>query len=81
MDEITPELRGKFLHFHEVYEFTREKLQEEGASGFVVAAKVWEAAQREIPLTADELKIYKMHVALQSVNGGELFAIGNSEEA
>ena len=79
MDSITPELRGKFLRFREVYEFTLEKLQLEGASGSVVAVKVWEAALREVPLTAEELRLYKMHVALQSVNGGELFAVALNE--
>ena len=69
----------KFLRFREVYEYTKEKLQSEGASGSVIAGKVWEAAQMEVPLTADELRIYKMHVALQSVNGGELFAIDAGE--
>ena len=79
MVKITPELRMKFLKFHEIYGFTKEKLQSEGASGSVVAEKVWEAAQKEVPLTANELRIYKMHVALQSVNGGELFAIDAGE--
>jgi hypothetical protein len=51
MDSITPELRGRFLRFREVYEFTLAKLQEEGAIGAVVSVKVWEAAQREVPLT------------------------------
>ena len=81
MGNITPELQGKFLRFREVYEFTLEKLQQEGASGSVVAVKVWEAAQQEVPLTPKELRIYKMHVALHSVNGGELFADASLEDS
>jgi hypothetical protein len=81
MGPITPELRLKFLRFREVHEFTKVMLQEAGASGSVIAAEVWKAAEKEVPLTTEELKIYKMHVALQSVNGGALFAIEDSEES
>lgn len=73
MKEITLELRNKFLRFHEVYEITKAKLQDEGASGSMIASRVWEEAGKEVPLTADELHTYKLNVALQSVNGGRLF--------
>jgi hypothetical protein len=33
------------------------------------------AAQQAVPLTLDELHLYKKLTALHSVNGGELFAI------
>jgi hypothetical protein len=75
MANITPELREKYLRFHEAYEFARAKLKEEGASGAVIAAKVWEAAQMEVPLSPEDLRLYKRHIALQSVNGGILFAV------
>ena len=73
MHELTPELRDKFLRFREVYEHNRIKLEESGASGKVVAAEAWKAALAEIPLTDEELHVYKLRVALHSVNGGELF--------
>ncbi|MEO7673518.1 MAG: hypothetical protein ABIU09_05510 [Pyrinomonadaceae bacterium] len=73
MNVITPELRNKFLRFHEVYEIAKAMLRDEGASGSVIASRVWEVAKKDVTLTADELRIYKLHVALQSVNGGELF--------
>jgi hypothetical protein len=79
MIEITPALREKFLRFHEAYEFARAKLKDEGASGAVIAVKVWKAAEREVPLTPDELHLYKRHIALQSVNGGILFAIEDED--
>jgi hypothetical protein len=73
VDKLAPELREKFLRFREVYEHNRIKLEESGASGKVVAAEVWKAALAEVPLADEELHIYKMHVALHSVNGGDLF--------
>jgi len=79
MREISPERRAKFLRFREVYEFHRAKLIEQGAAGHVVASRPWDAALAEVPLTPEELKRYKMLVALHSVNGGELF--GNEETA
>ena len=79
MERITPELREKFIRFHEVYEITRARLKEEGAGGSVIAERVWTAALEAVPLTPDELHIYKLHIALQSVNGGRLFAIEDRE--
>jgi hypothetical protein len=76
--DLTPELRDKFLRFREVYEFTQAKLEESGASGAVISQKVWEAAQEAVPLMPDELRQYKLLVAMHSVNGGELF--GNDPE-
>ena len=32
-----------------------------------------------LPLTPDELHLYKRHIALQSVNGGILFAIDDED--
>ena len=39
MDELTSELREKFMRFREAYEFAREKLTTEEASGAVVACE------------------------------------------
>ena len=77
---LSPELRRKFLRFREVYEFTFARLQDEGASGSLIANQTYAAALREVPLTATELRLYKMHVALHSVNGGELFSIEHEKE-
>ena len=79
MDRITPKLQKKFIRFHEVYELTQARLKDEGASGAVIAERVWKAALEAVPLTPDELRIYKIHIALQSVNGGRLFAIEDRE--
>jgi hypothetical protein len=73
--DLTPELREKFLRFHQAYEFARVKLEASGASGHTIARTVWEEALREEFLSLDELKLYKKLVAMHSVNGGELFAL------
>ena len=78
MRQISLELRTKFLKFREVYEFARSRLVDEGAAGHVVASRPWDQALAEVPLTAEELKLYKLLVALHSVNGGELF--GNEDK-
>ena len=41
----------------------------------MIASQTYAAANREVPLTPAELRLYKMHVAVHNVNGGELFAI------
>jgi hypothetical protein len=78
--DLTPELRDKFLKFHDVYESTRAKLEESGASGAVIAQAVWDAAQQAVPLTPAELRRYKLLVAMHSVNGGELFGNDPAEQ-
>ena len=80
MEKITPQLRERFLRFCGAYEAERERLEAEGVSGKVVAARVWQAALREVPLDARELHLYKLATALHSVNGGELFADDNLTE-
>jgi hypothetical protein len=77
--ELTPELRAKFLRFHEEYEFEHARLVATEVKGFRLAQGPWTAAQREVPLQPDELKLYKKLVALHSVNGGELFALAPIE--
>jgi hypothetical protein len=47
----------------------------------VVANEVWRAAEREVPLTPDELRLYKKLVALRSVNGGDLFGNENVNDS
>ena len=73
MQKITPELRDRFLRFREVYESTRDRLIAEGASGHIVASRPWDAAVKAVPLEPWELKLYKQLVAMNAVNGGELF--------
>jgi len=80
MNNIEPTLREKFLQFREVYEASRIRLEDSGASGSVVAQEVWIEAMTAVPLTNDKLRLYKMHVAMQSVNGGELFAVPDDTE-
>ena len=75
MLELTPELRERFLRFRDAYEHTKAKLEADDASGYVIAGGTWEAALKEVPLTPDELKLYRKLVAMHSVNGGELFGI------
>ena len=67
-------MRDKFLKFHDVYEQNRERLDDEGVSGAVLSSQVWELSLRVVPLSSDELLLYKKLVAMHSVNGGELFA-------
>lgn len=52
-----------------------ERMKKEDISVFVTANQTYTAALRESPLSADELRLYKMHAALHSVNGGELFSV------
>src|SRR5687768_4209334 len=66
---LTDDLRQKFLAFHETYEAARNRLADSGASGGVVATRVWMIALTAVPLTVDELRAYKLHVAMHSVNG------------
>lgn len=74
MDELTPELRARFVKFREAYEVEHARLVAAEVKGFQLAQGPWEAAQRAIPLRADELLLYKKLVAMHSVNGGSLFA-------
>ena len=77
MEEVlTPALRKRFLRFNEAYHYHRDRLTASGASGSVIARDCWTLALRDEFLSLDELKRYKMLVALHSVNGGELFALG-----
>ncbi|MEP6945879.1 MAG: hypothetical protein ABJA02_08185 [Acidobacteriota bacterium] len=70
---VSPELRTRFLRFREVYVATEERLTEEDAQAAVIARTVWIEAMAAVPLTRDELKVYKFLTAMHSVNGGELF--------
>ena len=79
MADLTPELREKFLKFKEKYEHAESRLQAADASGAVISKDTWESALAEVPLTPEELKLYRKLVAMHSVNGGELFAIGENE--
>lgn len=73
MNEITSEQRERFLGFRAAYLAEWERLVAEGASGSVVASGTWDAAMRAVPLEPEELKLYKIHVAMNAANGGELF--------
>jgi hypothetical protein len=86
MQPLTPELREKLLLFHEAYEAAHEWLV--GAGGEVVdieawevdvAEQAWEQALRASPLTPEELRIYKMHLAICIANGGELLPSGDEK--
>jgi hypothetical protein len=72
--KMTPQLRSRFHHFRDAYEARGLQMIEAGAHGYELADLPWKAAQEVEPLTADELRLYKKLVALNSVNGGELFA-------
>jgi hypothetical protein len=71
--KVSPELRARFLAFREVYLATEQRLIEEEAQAAVIARAVWREAQTAVPLTPEELKIYKFLTAMHSVNGGEIF--------
>lgn len=74
---MTPGLRERFLRFREVYEARRLELLDGQASGRLVATEPYRAAQDAVPLSMEELHLYKKLVAMHSVNGGELFALGS----
>ena len=74
MAKLPPDLRKKFFEFHDAYEFARECLLADGASGSFLAEETWRLALDEVPLTPKELQTYKLMIAMRSVNGGELFA-------
>jgi hypothetical protein len=73
MDKLGGGLREKFKQFHDAYEWAHSRLTAAGASEAVIAYEVWEEAQKAVPLTPAELRLYKQLVAMHSVNGGELF--------
>jgi hypothetical protein len=73
MSELSTGLREKFKQFHDAYEWAHARLTATGASEAVIAYDVWEEAQKAVPLTPAELRLYKQLVAMHSVNGGELF--------
>ena len=70
---VSPELRVKYLAFREVNIAAEQRLTEEDAQAAVIARTVWLEAQSAVPLTPNELKIYKFLTAMHSVNGGEIF--------
>ncbi|MEO8650109.1 MAG: hypothetical protein ABI539_13170 [Acidobacteriota bacterium] len=80
MNELTPELREKFLKFRTAYQEIESSLILAGASGSFIATQVWESAGQLVPLTPDELHLYKSLVAMHSVNGGELFALDQPDD-
>lgn len=71
--ELTSELRRKFAAFREAYLEAERRLIELDVQGAVIAKQVWEDARSAVPLTPDELILYKKLVAMHSVNGGVLF--------
>lgn len=76
MQEVTSALRLLFIAFRESYLAAEQRMIEENVQAAVIAVKVWEEALSAVPLTPSELILYKKLVAMQSVNGGELFGIG-----
>ena len=76
MDELTAELKEKFRRFHELYEINHQRLIDEGVTGAVLSGDVWQRTLLEMPLTSNELLLYKQLVAMHSVNGGDLFSDG-----
>lgn len=79
MQILTSDLRVKFLAFREAYEHELARLLEREVKGTALAKLPYQQAQLEVPLTPSELHLYKKLVALHSVNGGELFGIGDDE--
>lgn len=71
--DLTSELRRKFIAFREAYLATEQRLIEQDMQGAVIAVRVWEEARVAVPLTPEELILYKKLVAMHSVNGGVLF--------
>ena len=59
MTALTPELKAKFLAFRQAYEHARETMIAQDMQGALIAVKVWEIAQGAVPLTPDEMKVYK----------------------
>lgn len=73
MKEPDPTLKALFEQFREICVSVGEKLELEGASAALIAQETYRVALLAVPLTAAELKLYKMLVAIHSVNGGVLF--------
>ena len=76
---LTPHLRKRFLAFRRVYLATETRMLREEVQGAVIARQTWEEALAAVPLDSGELVLYKKLVAMQSVNGGELF--GNESDS
>lgn len=73
MKELDPQLKSQFERFREIYLSVERRLTDEGASAALIAQETYRVAMLAVPLTAAELKLYKMLVAIHSVNGGKLF--------
>ena len=88
MKALTPKLRDKLMRFHQAYEAALARLIGAGPSNEVTddeawdeaaAAQAWEEARLASPLTREELRVYKLHVAIHLLNGGAVFPAVDAE--
>ena len=59
MEALPPDLTEKFTKFQEAYDEARVWLVSVGGGPETVARNVFNAALREVPLTDEELALYK----------------------
>ena len=59
MENLTPELRAKLSKFCEIERWHRAFLSAYATPPRSVSRRCWDAAFREVPLTAEETRIYR----------------------
>jgi hypothetical protein len=73
LPKMTPYRRERFEKFHAFYTEAKTRLEESDAAGNIHEL-AWREAQIKAPLLEREMPLYKKHVAIHSVNGGQLFS-------
>lgn len=59
MEHLTPELRAKLSRFCEIERWHRAFLSAYATQQRSLSRRCWDAAFREVPLTAEETRIYR----------------------
>jgi len=59
MENLSPELRTKLSKFCEIERWHRAFLSSYATQPKAISRRCWDAAFREIPLTAEETRIYR----------------------
>ena len=67
MENLTPELRTKLSKFCEIERWHRAFLSAYATQPRSLSRRCWDAAFREVPLTAEETRIYR-ELSLENYN-------------
>jgi hypothetical protein len=70
--DLTDEQRERFREFCTLYEINYEIESSRETVSATASQNAYEKTLAEIPLTAEELKLFKIQFAIRAVNGGEI---------